>query len=437
MGVAQWQVMHFRTTKAEGNFWANSSVFMAPAPIGEKLAAWCRGPRTSALFGSINWHLTSELLHNLWSWELKWLRRCLRLRRRPTETFVEFLVRTSDLVKSSLARHGHKPIHVHLLILFYRSAFQEGGSGEGNLVLNARMFRSRIMWEAVKDMPAKRRKLDRFLQRSTGLKVYWEDVLVSFMGLDWRSKRACMTWRNWLNAMFLFLSHTCSRWNLNWHSSVSEDVDESPAKKQRFSSDDTKDRLVFRGDAPEADELLDTVAPLVKWSFPKHCFLYVTDSQSLQRIVCGHARLIESQHQAIISRVATRIAHHFACSWTPPEVWDDPVCWMARCHNKTADGLADLTMDLRRSWTKSYPHTMDAKASNLIVQTDGGLRDGDCAAAAWIIGVWGDDGQGPRFQPVVAGGTFLISTCTVFLAEAIALDEASAEVDRLILQCAQ
>ena len=75
---------------------------------------------------------------------------------------------------------------------------------------------------------------------------------------------------------------------------------------------------------------------------------------------------------------------------------------------------------------------MEIHNANIIVQTDGDFRDGKCAAASWIIGLWGDDGGGFKHEPLVAHGTYLDAACGVFTAEAIALDEASAEVDRLI-----
>ena len=75
---------------------------------------------------------------------------------------------------------------------------------------------------------------------------------------------------------------------------------------------------------------------------------------------------------------------------------------------------------------------MDLQKGNLIIQTDGGRRDGDCAAAAWIIGLWMEDDNGGRYEPIAAHGSFLDASCTVFATEAIALDEASAAVQRII-----
>lgn len=70
-----------------------------------------------------------------------------------------------------------------------------------------------------------------------------------------------------------------------------------------------------------------------------------------------------------------------------------------------------------------------------MIQTDGGVREGHCAAAAWIIGVWVCADGDNHFEPLVVHGTFLEATCSVFEAEAIALDEASAEVAQIICGC--
>ena len=75
----------------------------------------------------------------------------------------------------------------------------------------------------------------------------------------------------------------------------------------------------------------------------------------------------------------------------------------------------------------TYPTTLEINKSNIIVQTDGGRREEDCAAASWVIGLWGDDGGGFRYEPLAVQGTYLDQSCTVFATEAIALDEATAE----------
>eukprot|EP00973_Karenia_brevis_P006886 933296-Karenia_brevis.AAC.1 len=77
---------------------------------------------------------------------------------------------------------------------------------------------------------------------------------------------------------------------------------------------------------------------------------------------------------------------HLTLGWAPACLWQDPIKWMRRDFNKVADGLADHTMDLRRTWEKRYSYGMSISQANIIVQTDGGVRENDGGAAAWIVG---------------------------------------------------
>ena len=99
--------------------------------------------------------------------------------------------------------------------------------------------------------------------------------------------------------------------------------------------------------------------------------------------------------------------------------------------------MADLTMDRRCTWTRRCKTFIHSDSANLIIQTDGGLREGDCAAASFIIGLWGkrdidDDDSEYFYEPLVAHCTFLELPMAVFGTEAIALDEASQEAAALI-----
>ena len=92
-------------------------------------------------------------------------------------------------------------------------------------------------------------------------------------------------------------------------------------------------------------------------------------------------------------------------------------------------------MDKGTSWHRNFQSEADVSQRNLVIQTDGGRREGQCAAAAWIIGAWTGNGNEGIFEPLVAHGTFLEATFFVFATEAIALDEASAEVARIMHHC--
>ena len=106
--------------------------------------------------------------------------------------------------------------------------------------------------------------------------------------------------------------------------------------------------------------------------------------------------------------------------------------WMRRNNNKVADGLADLTMDRKCSWSHEYPISLKIDASNILVQTDGGVREEECAAASWMVGLW--DMASQQYEPLLAGGTYLTEPVSVFMAEAIALDEATVQVKQILRQ---
>ena len=272
----------YRQTKAENNFWSSSDAFLAPAPVSEKIAAWCRGPRTSVLFGSTNWHLTDEVLHTLWTWELRWLRKCLRMKRRPAESQAEYFICTSLRIKEWLAQFGLKTICVQLLTQIFRAAFRENHNSTSGAqqLRDLRAYRSRIRWEVVKHCSAKRRKLKGYLQRFQGPRPYWEDVFVNFMGLDWQMKCSSMSWKDWNSQLPAFLKHCCERWNLPLGdaSDIGDGLREPRTKRPRYTQDESsKHRLCFRGSMPEADEVLDSVARHISWICSGRSFVYVTD----------------------------------------------------------------------------------------------------------------------------------------------------------------
>ena len=97
--------------------------------------------------------------------------------------------------------------------------------------------------------------------------------------------------------------------------------------------------------------------------------------------------------------------------------------WMPRKHNKVADGLADLTMDRRSSWSRVFQTSLQIQCSNIVVQTDGGRRpQEDIAASSMVVGVVGSVEGSLVYEPCFAQGVFMSSGVSVFQAGAIALD---------------
>ena len=242
--------------------------------------------------------------------------------------------------------------------------------------------------------------------------------------------RSDMSWQQWHRQQDEFIKHTCQRWDLPLCDASELHTDEGPVTKLRRTCGEAKEKLVFRETVPATDELLDTAAGQVEWSQRRRCFIYITDCKSLQGILCGTYVCTDPQYEPLLTRVLNRFVDHFRCKWHPPQKWKDPVRWMPRAFNKVADGLTDHTMDRRSSWQHRYATTQTLAEANIIIQTDGGLREEDCAAAGWIIGLWSVESE--LFEPFEVGGVFLENSCTVFMADALAIDEASAIVQRLL-----
>ena len=102
---------------------------------------------------------------------------------------------------------------------------------------------------------------------------------------------------------------------------------------------------------------------------------------------------------AVLERIIIGLCSLYAHGWTPPRLSDDPVVRMPRKHSKTADGLADYTMDIQTSWAKEFDITANPRDTNIAIQTDGGKRLGNTAAASVVVGIF-DCGEGTStFQP--------------------------------------
>ena len=82
-----------------------------------------------------------------------------------------------------------------------------------------------------------------------------------------------MAFRQWMGALNVFVSHVCRRWDLPLCAKAEEHDEESPSKKSLFSTErQSEERLFFRGDVPEANELLESIAPQIDWARPDKCF---------------------------------------------------------------------------------------------------------------------------------------------------------------------
>ena len=97
----------------------------------------------------------------------------LKVETSSEEDHVKYLQRTAGRIKDSMEKYKLKPIHVQILSAYFRAAFHEAGSEAEpgfKYLLGARLFRDRLAWEASKNFAAKRRRFEKFLQRTQGPK---------------------------------------------------------------------------------------------------------------------------------------------------------------------------------------------------------------------------------------------------------------------------
>ena len=416
----------YRKQCAEGQYWAHKHIFLSPAPVLEKLRAWERGPQCSAVFGCQSWCITKQLLQELWTWELKFLRRVFKMRwLKHVVPYHVYLQNTADKIKTWFRRHSVRPIHVRVLEAYHKAAWRELdmviGQGRQPLKL-ARLCRSRVSWEFFKLARPSARSSSGWTQRSGGHKTSWEDLMVSVHGPCWRRIRDNMGKQAWKSDFPVFAKAVFGEESLSFAISThstrqsGDHADERPSKKQR---------LRFSGDVPDPADMLDTPAALLRWDRLDKCFLFLCDSKMLAEVVCGHAALHDvGSDKPVFDRMANGLFALCGKGWRPPQLAEDPVQWMPRKHNKVADGLADLTMDRMNSWSKRYPTKLDPKCANIVIQSDGGRRSETCAAASVIIGIFGMFEGETLYQPWYAEGVYIPVDVTVFQAEMIALDRA-------------
>ena len=94
-------------------------------PICKRLRAWYASPATVAINNAESWHLTVSLLSKIQTWELQYLRRLLRLRRRPEENYCQYNVRTATIIRKWCNDCGVVMTYMRVLQAVFKASFKE------------------------------------------------------------------------------------------------------------------------------------------------------------------------------------------------------------------------------------------------------------------------------------------------------------------------
>ena len=171
------------------------------------------------------------------------------------------------------------------------------------------------------------------------------------------------------------------------------------------------------------------------WECSRRRCLFVVDCQPVQRVSAGMAPLRDAVAQPVFEGVCANLVSILGAGWAPPKAWDDPVIWRRREKNIVADFLVNRTMDSRLTWSKHVDLPASVRSvsdCNVVVHSDGGTRAGSCSATGWVVevgspinGVW-------QYSILAISGTFISTPISSFLAEALALEEATLFVKKLV-----
>ena len=112
-GTTQTSNTH-RLAKAEGVYGSLSKKLRDPrAPVGERLAAWGRGPVASAMYGAGGWAMNRDSFLQLRRWENKPVRSFLRIKRAGDEEGIMELNRKTNMtIYNAMSRHQTCPIYI-------------------------------------------------------------------------------------------------------------------------------------------------------------------------------------------------------------------------------------------------------------------------------------------------------------------------------------
>ena len=111
-----------RMSKAEACFWANHQNYTGVGNVRKKLAAWSSGAISVACFGCCSWHVSHELMLSVQRWEFRWLRKVLRLRRKPQESLEQYNRRTFGFISDLSQGCRHRLMHHRVLAQVFKHA---------------------------------------------------------------------------------------------------------------------------------------------------------------------------------------------------------------------------------------------------------------------------------------------------------------------------
>lgn len=340
------------------------------------------------------------------------------MKRRSGEGNKTYNMRTSMQIKTWYQYFSILFAHQQILKAVYRAAWFDDKIHVGlaaRPLHNARNCRNALWWESVSDIPAKRRRLDGVIHARQGHVPAWEDILLQFVGPDWRRQRdQCESLKVWMADWLGFCNRCCTAWSLRL-------VPERPAVPfQLLLQNERQPSIAFLENTPQP-EWPDW---FWHWGKGRKRIMLLVDCQALAGLVAGEMALKDDHFRTTCVRMMRCMHRLWHAGWWPKRDCDNYVQWAPRRHNRPADHLANVAMDEAGDFTWCEDLKIDrASLSRIAVTSDGGFR-GKMAGSSSAFIVWKLTVASRTAEPIAMSYAFWRCGRSAFEAEIVALDQA-------------
>ena len=321
----------------------------------------------------------------------------------------------------------YKPIHQILLERVHAGLWREREHGQ--LAAAIRQDRSVLTWEAMKDVPSRKRLREGgYVHARTGPCTSHEGPFRAAWGDSWRaSVRASADRKQWKQQQGSFVQRVCDAWRLP-HISANPGGD---ALAQPQLAPAEKYTLQDIHALPYPRRLLRDQLWLKDHSKPQ--LEFVVDSLTVANVVNMDACCDNPRYKPAFDRMLTRLAESYDTVFQHKAGFMATHEWRPREWNVTADRLCNVCLDEQAGFRHVFVDEIDKlilEGYSLQVYSDGGLRGtvGAAAFAAFLV----DPNADNSLKLAVVDAVYLHDQESAFALEVIAADRAVSEVWEIV-----
>ena len=413
------RLIEHRFRQGEKAFYAHLHHFRGKAPVSLKLNAFATMPRNVALFLLPLAHWTPPLLMQAIRWERRLLRTAFRFRRKSEEGRMEFFRSTTRRMEKRMQYLNYKPIHQVILERLHTSLWRE--KDQARLAATIRQDRSLLVWGAMKDMPAnKRRREGSYVHARTGADSTYEAPFQAAWGDIWRNELDhCVGANMWKKGQITFARKVCEEWKLPFidcaRKGLVSEVRSLPAT-EKYTLEDIHALPMPR--RLERDRLWSCNAAKPQLEF-------IVDSAIVANVVNMEAHCDNLNYKPTFDRMMTNLAALYDAAFVHKAGYLATHEWRPREWNVTADRLCNIALDTQQDFSYEFVPDLAARVGEgaaVQVYSDGGLR-GTLGASAFAVFLV-DSVADHRIELASVDAIFIRDQESAFAMEVVAADRA-------------